>query len=45
VPWDPILKLFFLKKVLVGLVNSAHDPSFKRQTHVTSDVGRNPNNH
>ena len=25
-PWDPVLKLFLLKKVLAGLVNSTRDP-------------------
>ena len=31
VPWNPVLKLFLLKKVLTGPVNSARDPLVKCQ--------------
>ena len=31
VPWDPVLKLFLLKKVLAGPVNCARDPHKKRR--------------
>ena len=32
-PWDPILKLFLLKKVITGPINNARD-SHKKRRHV-----------
>ena len=34
VSWDPSLKLYLLKKILVGPVNSTRNPPKKTQTQI-----------
>ena len=43
VPWDPDYKLYLLKEVLVGPVNSAWDPPKEMQTRIVTQTRCYPN--
>ena len=37
-PWDLVLKLFLLKKILVGPMNNAWDPLKNAQDNINANV-------
>jgi len=44
VSWNPVLKLFLLKKVLRSFINSAQNP-LKKRSHWETRKTRFPNSH